>query len=160
MIVQSLRTGLTNIFVNNLLTKLFDFIGLAFKMIFRVIFYVYNYAIYKLSTRFMLTSIDVIIERGIRPGKVLLSGFMLVYSMIYVGIISLYLMIAAYFVPWNTLWWHILGMAVILSALFIYINLHKDLTNLKDFFLEIEANLKEAIEVREKKKKEAEPKPA
>lgn len=129
-------------------------------MIFRVVFYVYNYAIYKLSTRFMLQSIDFIVARGIRPGKILLSGFMILYATIYVGIISLYLTIASYFVSWNIAWWHIVGVAVILSSLLIYINLHKDLLNFREFFLEIESSLKEAIEAREKKKKDVEVKPA
>jgi len=157
LIVQSLRTGLTNVFVNNLLTKFFDFIGLTCKMIFRVVFYVYNYAIYKLSTRFMLTSIDFVIARGIRPGKILLLGFMCTYAMIYIGIISLYLTIASYFITWNIAWWHIVGVAVIFSSLLIYINLHKDILNFREFFLEIENNLKEAIEAREKKKSEVKP---
>jgi hypothetical protein len=79
VIIQSFKTGLTNVFVNSLLTKIFDFIGLIFKMIFRAVFYIYNYMIYKLATRFIFRAIDFVVSRGIRPGMVLMSFFLSCY---------------------------------------------------------------------------------
>jgi len=68
IIIQSLKTGLTNVFVNSLLAKIFNFIGLVFTILSRAVFYVYNYMIYKLATRFIFRAIDYVVSRGIRPG--------------------------------------------------------------------------------------------
>ena len=63
IVIQAFKTGLTNVFVNSLLAKIFDFFGLVFKMISRAIFYVYNYMIYKLATRFIFRAIDFVVSR-------------------------------------------------------------------------------------------------
>lgn len=75
VIFQSLRTGFTNLFVNSFLVKTFAAIGTILKIVFHAIFAIYNYVIYKLSTRYIFTAVDFIISRKILPGPVLLSLF-------------------------------------------------------------------------------------
>ncbi|EKD29673.1 MAG: hypothetical protein ACD_78C00320G0012 [uncultured bacterium (gcode 4)] len=73
VIFQSLRTGFTNLFVNSFLVKTFAAVGTILKIVFHAIFAIYNYVIYKLSTRYIFTAIDFTISRRILPGPALLS---------------------------------------------------------------------------------------
>ncbi len=90
IIFQSLRTGFTNLFVNSFLVKTFAVIGTLLKFTFRTVFSVYNYVIYKLSTRYIFSSIDLVIRKKILPGPLLMSGFLFVYFLIYISVIAVY----------------------------------------------------------------------
>jgi len=76
--------------------------------------------------------------------------FLSVYVGIYIGIISLYALVIRYFLPWNILWWHIALVLIILTTLLIYLNLHKDLLNFKEFLTECEKSIKDSLEWRKK----------
>lgn len=142
VIFQSLRTGFTNLFVNSFMVKTFAVIGTIFKIIFRSIFSVYNYVIYKLSTRYIFTSIDSMISRNILPGRVLLLFFLLIYFLIYITVISVYFFLTTLFVVVNLTWWLTIGLIIGISILLIVFNLHADIVNFRAFLIEIEAIFK------------------
>ncbi|MDD5197576.1 MAG: hypothetical protein PHN60_01810 [Candidatus Gracilibacteria bacterium] len=142
VIFQSLRTGFTNLFVNSFLVKTFATVGTILKIVFHAIFAIYNYVIYKLSTRYIFASIDFTISRGILPGPLLLSIFCLVYILIYLTVISAYFFLTTFFFSWNPAWWHIIGIILGISVLLISINLHADIANFRTFLIEIESIFK------------------
>lgn len=148
IIFQSLRTGFTNLFVNSFLTKTFDLLGTALKLLARAVFAVYNYIIYKVATRFMFACIELCIARNIRPGSVLFGIFALVYFMLYTAIISVYLVIGAALFAWTPIWWHIGGAAVLLSILLICGNLHSDVANFRAFMLAVERIMKDLADAK------------
>lgn len=157
VIFQSLRTGFTNLFVNSFMVKTFAVIGTILKMVFRAIFSVYNYVIYKLSTRYIFTSVDFTISRGILPGPVLLFLFLFVYFLIYVTIITAYFFLTTLFFTSDLVWWHIVSIVLGLSVLLISVNLHADIANFRAFLIEIESifkNLREAEKTDTKKEGE------
>lgn len=142
VIFQSLRTGFTNLFVNSFLVKTFAVIGAILKIVSRTIFSVYNYVIYKISTRYIFSSIDFTISRGILPGKVLLILFLFLYFLIYLAIIAVYFFLATLFFTPDLTLWSMMGIIFGLSVLLIGINLHADIANFRAFLIEIETIFK------------------
>lgn len=155
VIFQSLRTGFTNLFVNSFLVKTFEAIGTALKIVFHAIFVVYNYVIYKLATRYIFASVDWIISRGILPGPVLLSLFMLGYFFIYTLVIAVYFFMITSFFIWSPAWWQIAAIVLGLSLLLVSINIHSDVANFRAFLLEIDSIFKSVREENEKQPKGA-----
>jgi hypothetical protein len=91
-----------------------------------------------------------VVSRGIRPGMVLMSFFLSCYVWIYVGIITFYALVIRTFLPWEILWWHIGLVSIGLTTLLMYLNLHKDLMNFRDFLSECEKSIKDSVEWRRK----------
>ncbi|MDD2891962.1 MAG: hypothetical protein PHQ95_03275 [Candidatus Gracilibacteria bacterium] len=142
VIFQSLRTGFTNLFVNSFMSKTFRVVGHIFKIFFRIIFSIYNYVIYKFSTRYIFASVDILISRNILPGPMILSLFCIGYIGIYIAIISIYILSLLFFFGIHLVLWQIAGIIIGITSLLIGINLHTDITNFRAFLLEIENILK------------------
>jgi len=142
VIVQSLRVGFTNLFVNSFLVKIFSVFGTIIKFLFHAIFAVYNYVIYKLATRYIFLSIDFILPHGILPNPIFFSLFLSFYFLIYVSVIVTYIFIVALFISWNPTFWMVMMMSVGISMLLIVINLHSDIGNFRSFIIELESIFK------------------
>lgn len=155
VIIQSLRTGITNLFVNSFLTKSFSFFGTIIKSVWRAVFYLYNYIIYRIETRLIHSSLDAVVSRGILPNEFLFGLFLIAYTGVYAGIISFYAwVIMAIFSRSFPLWQ--VGIAIGgITLLLIYTNLLRDLESFRKFLTEIESALKSIIDVQEAEKKEA-----
>ncbi len=154
LIVQAVRNNLTNAVFNGLFTKLFEFIKVGAIALYRLVFALYNYAIYKIETRFIFSSIHAVVSKKIIPNAFLLGLFLFVYVLIYFSIIGLYFF--AGLALSNTVLhpvWIVAGSAF-LTILFIFINLRGDMNNFKAFIIEIEAILAELSGKKEDKKEE------
>lgn len=150
VIIQSLRVGVTNLFVNSFLMKMFSVFGTMIKFLFHAIFAVYNYVIYKLATKYIFLSIDFILSRGILPNPIFFSLFLGFYFLIYISVITAYIFIATFFISWNPTFWIVMIISISISILLIAINLHSDIGNFRAFIVELEnifKNLHEAEKV-------------
>lgn len=67
MLVQSLKTSLSTVFFNSLLSKTFSFIWMIIRYANRAVFYFYNFMVYKIETRLIFAFTDWFISRGIAP---------------------------------------------------------------------------------------------
>ncbi len=138
LLIQAVRNNLTNVLFNNLLTKGMEFFSRIAKILFRSIFSLYNFAIYKVETRYIFSFIEFLNSKRIHPNTLVLSVFLVWYFMIYTTIIAVYAWIVLFFIP---LWemWMILVCILTLSFLLSYINLMTDISNFRSFLLELEA---------------------
>jgi len=154
LIVQAVRNNLTNAVFNGLFTKLFEFIKVGAIALYRLVFALYNYAIYKIETRFIFSSIHVVVSKKIIPNAFLLGLFLFVYVLIYFSIIGLYFLAGLALSGTLLHPAYILAGSAFLTILFIFINLRGDMNNFKAFIIEIEWILSELSGKKEDKKEE------
>lgn len=154
LIVQAVRNNLTNAVFNGLFTKLFEFIKVGVIALYRLVFALYNYAIYKIETRFIFSSIHAVVSKKIIPNAFLLGAFLFVYVLIYFSIIGLYIL-AGFAISGAVLHpvWIVFG-SLFLTVLFIFMNLRGDMNNFRAFIIEIEGILAELNGKKDEKKEE------
>lgn len=155
LLIQSLKTSLSTVFFNNLLTKIFHFLWLIIKFISRMFFYVYDYITYKLETKFIFSVLDKVIKRQLIPWWVLLWLFGIIYSSIYYLVVFIYIYVISYVFNLNQYNIYIPVVSLIITLMVIYFNLQSDINNFKTFILEIENIIKDIFEKRQKSHSES-----
>lgn len=108
------------------------------KVFLRAVFSIYNYVIYKLSTRYIYASIDSLLSRNILPGPVLLSFFLVGYIGIYLAIISIYWLLISFLFSIQLAPYQIMAIIFGSALILMGINLHGDIANFRNFLLEME----------------------
>ncbi|EKE30266.1 MAG: hypothetical protein ACD_2C00016G0017 [uncultured bacterium (gcode 4)] len=154
LLVQSLKTSLSTIFFNWLLTKVFHFLWTVIKYAYRTVFYIYDYITYKLATKYIFSFINSIVNKKLLPGPMIIWFFWTIYSMIYFFVVFLYIFFFVWLfnIPLHPL--YIATWGIIISFLVMYINFHEDLNNFKTFLIETEWIVKEIYDKVENEKKE------
>ncbi len=142
MLVQALKTSLSTVFFNSLLSKIFSFIWLIIKYISRIVFYIYDYIVYKLETRLIFSFINAFASRWIMPWPFMMSLFSLMYALVYIFAVFLYVSLFVWLFSVKISSLYIFWIWILTSMLVIYINFHQDLNNFKTFMIEIDSIIK------------------
>ena len=154
LLVQSLKTSISTVFFNSLLTKIFQFLWAVIKYIYRAVFFLYDYITYKLETKYIFSFLNFIVDKKLAPGPVIITLFSILYSFVYFFVVYLYIFffVWAFNISANLL--YIIPAWIIVSVLVMYLNFHNDINNFKSFLMEIELMIKEIYDKSEKDKKE------
>lgn len=143
LLIQSFKTSLSTVFFNSLLTKVFQFLWIVIKYLYRALFFIYDYITYKLETRFIFSFISFITNKKIVPNSIIILLFSIIYWFIYLFVVYLYIFFFIYIlnIPFSLI--YMILAWIVVSLLVIYLNFHNDLNNFKVFLIEIEAIIKE-----------------
>lgn len=152
MLIQSVKTSLSTVFFNNILSKIFAFIWLIIKHIWRAIFYIYNFITYKIQTKMIFLYISIFSKNKIRPDRVSLILFSWIYFLIYVFAVFIYYWLVVWISSINLHLWIILLLWIIISACVAYMNFHQDMNNFKSYMIEFNDILK-SVYIKENKAK-------
>ncbi|EKE26273.1 MAG: hypothetical protein ACD_4C00348G0003 [uncultured bacterium (gcode 4)] len=142
LLIQSLKTSLSTVFFNSLLTKIFQFLWAVIKYFWRIIFYIYNYITHKLATKYIFSFLGSIVSKRIVPNSIMIWFFSLIYFLIYFLVINLYIFFFIWIFKIPMVVLYIIPSWIIISFLVIYLNFHNDLNNFKTFLMEIELIIK------------------